>query len=154
MDSTFLVPVNGDWSDKKAVNLACDFAKISKGKVIVLYVIEMARDLPVDAEVNEATARGEEILKRIEELTQDKSCEIEAELLQARQVGPAVVQEAAERGIDTIILGSQYKMKFGSFSLGNALPYILKNAPCKVLLWRGAINQTDSDDKQDSTIIE
>ena len=97
MSSTILVPVNGDWPDEKAVELACDFAKISKGKVIVLYVIEMSRNLPVDAEVNEATARGEEILKTIEELTHDQPCEIEAELLQARQVGPAVVQEAAER---------------------------------------------------------
>ena len=64
----------------------------------------MARNLPVDAEVNEATTKGEEILKAIEELTQDYSCEIEAELLQARQVGPAVVQEAAEREVDTIVL--------------------------------------------------
>ena len=154
MSSTFLVPVNGDWSDQKAVKLACDFAKISKGKVIVLYVIEMARNLPVDAEVNEATTKGEEILKAIEELTQDQSCEIEAELLQARQVGPAVVQEAAEREVDTIVLASQYKMKFGSFSLGKAVPYILKNAPCKIVLWRGAITQTDNGDKQDSEMTE
>ena len=122
MSSTFLVPVNGDWSDQEAVKLACDFAKISKGKVIVLYVIEMARNLPVDAEVNEATT--------------------------------IVVQEAAEREVDTIVLASQYKMKFGSFSLGKAVPYILKNAPCKIVLWRGAITQTDNGDKQDSEMTE
>ena len=154
MSSTILVPVNGDWPDEKAVELACDFAKISKGKVIVLYVIEMSRNLPVDAEVNEATARGEEILKTIEELTHDQPCEIEAELLQARQVGPAVVQEAAEREADTIVLASQYKIKFGSFSLGEAVPYILKNAPCKVFLWRAAISQTDNGDKQQSPTTE
>ena len=154
MSSTILVPVNGDWPDEKAVELACSFAKISKGKVIVLYVIEMSRNLPVDAEVNEATARGEEILKTIEELTHDQPCEIEAELLQARQVGPAVVQEAAEREADAIVLASQYKMKFGSFSLGEAVPYILKNAPCKVFLWRGAMSQTDNGDKHKSTTTE
>ena len=144
MRSTYLVPVKGDRSDEEAVKLACDLARVCKGKVIVLYVIQVERELPVDAEVTGATAKGEEILKRIEEITKDQHCEIEAELLQAREVGPAVVQEAMEREAETIVMGTLYKMKYGSFNLGEAVPYILKNAPCSVILWRGAMEQNNN----------
>ena len=139
MGSTFLVPVKGDRSDEEAVKLACSMARSSKDKVLVLYVIQVERELPVDAEVGDATARGEAILRRVEEITKDQTCEVEAELLQAREVGPAVVQEAMEREADMIVMGSLYKMRYGDFTLGEAVPYVLKNAPCNVLLWRESI---------------
>jgi nucleotide-binding universal stress UspA family protein len=68
-----------------------------------------------------------------------RSCNVETELLQAREVGPALVEEAVERGIDLIIIGTNYKTPFGEFSLGDTAPYILKNAPCRVWLCRKSI---------------
>ena len=57
-------------------------------------------------------------------------------MLQAREVGPAIVDEAIERGADMVIIGINYKTKFGGFSLGSTVPYVLKNAPCWVLICR------------------
>ena len=64
---------------------------------------------------------------------------MEATLLQARDVGPAVVQEAMERGAQLIVMQMPYKKRFGSFTLGDTIPYILKNAPCQVILCRDAM---------------
>jgi len=60
----------------------------------------------------------------------------EAELLQSRRAGPAIVQEAVDKGVDAIVLGIPYTEQFGDFSLGETVPYVLKNAPCRVILWR------------------
>jgi len=66
-------------------------------------------------------------------------CSVEATLVQARDVGPAVVQEAVERGSELIVMQMPYKKRFGTFTLGDTIPYILKNAPCQVILCRDAM---------------
>ena len=67
-------------------------------------------------------------------------CAIKAELLQSRKVGLAVVQEAVDKSVDAVVLGTTYRWEFGSFSMGSTVPYVLKNAPCKVVLWRDAVH--------------
>ena len=59
----------------------------------------------------------------------------ETEALQAREAGPAIIDEAVEREVDLILMGVKYKRRFGQFSLGNVVPYVLKNAPCPVILY-------------------
>ena len=62
--------------------------------------------------------------------------EVEGELLQAREAGHAVVDEAAERGADVVIIGVEFERPFGGYQLGRLPQYALKNAPCHVWLWR------------------
>ena len=129
-----LVPINGDKAGENAFRLACALCKEKKGKLFALHVIEVALELPVDAEVD--SARGEAILARIEALSKETKSPVEAEFLQARHAGPAIVQEALERGVEMIIMGIPYKSRLGQFSLGETASYILKNSPCPVILWR------------------
>ena len=131
-----LVPVSGEASDNEALSLACEMTRGTKGKVYVLYVIEVERELPLDAEAGEAIDKGEEILQRMEKLGKSFHGRIQAEILRARDAGPAVVQEAEERGVEAIVMAMPYKKHHGVFSLGQTVPYILKNASCPVLLWR------------------
>ncbi len=131
-----LVPVSGEASDNEALSMACEMTRATKGKVYVLYVIEVERELPLDAETGEAIDKGEEILQRMEELGKSFHGRIQAEILRARDAGPAVVQEAEEREVEAIVMAMPYKKHHGVFSLGQTVPYILKNASCPVLLWR------------------
>lgn len=134
-----LVPVNGSKSDEDAIQLACSLAKRSKGKVYVTYVIQLERTLPLDAEVKSEVDRGEEALHRAECFAEDCDYEVNTELLQARAVGPALVNEAAERGIDLIIIGIGYKTRYGEFSVGDIVPYVLKYALCRVMILRDPV---------------
>ena len=86
-----------------------------------------------------ATARGEEVLNEMEALTEPYKFETAAELLQSRRIGLAVVQEAVDKQVDAIVLGVPYIEIYGSFSLGDTVPYVLKNAPCRVILSRDSI---------------
>jgi nucleotide-binding universal stress UspA family protein len=131
-----LVPVSGGPADTEAVKLACGLVRRAKGKVFVAYVIIVKRSLPLDASIEPELTKGEQALHLAESIVEADEVEMESQLLQAREVGPALVDEAMEREVDAIVLGLPYKKRFGEFSLGSVAPYLLKNAPCPVILLR------------------
>lgn len=137
----FLVPVSGEKADEEAMKMACSLAKPGKSILYVVYVIEVKRSLPLDAESEVETKRGEEVLARAEAVAATLGCAVETALLQAREVGPAIVDEAVERGVELIVLGINYKRRFGEFDMGAVVPYVFKNSPCRVLLWREPIEE-------------
>lgn len=133
---SILVPVKGYRADVEAFRLACGLGREAKSKLYALYVIEVKRELPVDAEVTSEVVKGEDILSEIETVSREEKAVVSAEILQARLAGPAVIHEALERDVDLIIMGVPAKGLNKSFHLGENVSYILKNASCPVLLWR------------------
>jgi nucleotide-binding universal stress UspA family protein len=136
MFKKILVPVAGTDADTETVKLACRLAKRDKGKVNVVYVVAIKRALPIDAEVESEIKKAEEILNKVEEVAGEEQYEVETDVLQAREVGPAIVDEAVERSVSLILMGVAYKQHFGQFNLGSVVPYVLKNAPCPVVLYQ------------------
>ena len=135
----FLVPLNGERVGEDALKLACTMARKEKGEVYAVYVIQVKRALALDAEVGPETEKGEQILKEAERIGDEMDCMVQTDLLQAREAGAGIVDGAVARGIDVIIMGMPYKKPFGEFGLGSTVPYVLKNARCRVLIWREAI---------------
>ena len=131
-----LVPVVGTKADEEAMRLACRLAKKGKGKIYAVYVTTIKRTLPLDAEIKSETLKAEGILDHIEQIAEEEDYEIETDVLQARDAGPAIIDEAVEREIDLILMSIEYKRHFGQFSLGNVVPYVLKHAPCPVMLYQ------------------
>ncbi len=131
-----LVAINGTTTDGEIILLACDLARKHKGTVFVTYVIHMERTLPLDAEVKQAVDKAEEALSAAEYCADNCNYEINTDLLQARAIGPALIDECIERNVDLIIIAMEYETRFGEFTLGDVASYVLKNAPCHVLLWR------------------
>ncbi len=130
-----LVPVAGTSADEEAMKLACRLARKDKGKIWAVSVVTIKRALPLDAEIDSEIQNAEVILDRVESIAEEEDYEVETDVLQSREVGPAIVDEAVERGVDLILMGIRYKRRFGQFSLGNVVPYVLKNAPCPVILY-------------------
>ena len=136
MFKKILVPVVGSDADAETVKLACRLAKKDKGKVWAVSVVAIKRALPLDAEIDSEIKEAEEILNRVQTVAEEEDYEVETDVLQAREVGPAIVDEAVERGVSLILMGISYKQRFGQFSLGNVVPYVLKNSPCPVILYQ------------------
>ncbi len=134
-----LVPVAGHRTDDDAIQLACGVGRRYKAKIFAIFVIEVRRTLPLDAEIEPEIERGERVLDHAERVADAGDSSVETELLQAREVGPAIVDEAAEREVDAIVMGLPYKKRFGEFSVGNTVSYVLKNAPCAVWVCRETI---------------
>ena len=121
------------------VALACGLSKRTKAEVHVIYIIEVKRTLPLDADLPPEAERGELALEQAEKTAAGWDVNVQADLLQARDVGPTIVDEARERGADLIIIGITYKKRFGEFDLGQTAPYVLKHAPCRVWVCRQSI---------------
>ena len=134
--SHILVPINGNPTDDEALRLACVTAKRTKARITVAHVIEVKRALPLDAEMPDLSERGSAILDRAEKFTQALGSRVQAEILQARAAGTTLVNEARDIGADLIIIGLPYRVRFGSFHLGETSNYILYHAPCRVWLAR------------------
>ncbi|MFC2022760.1 universal stress protein [Chloroflexota bacterium] len=130
-----LVPVIGTQADDEAIRLACKLAKKNKAKIWAVYVITVRRSLPLEADIDSEIRKSEEILDHMEIVAEEEDYEIETDLLQSRDAGPSIIDEAVEREVDLILMGVAYKKRFGQFSLGNVVPYILKGAPCRVILY-------------------
>ncbi len=99
-----------------------------------VHVSPLEIDLPSEIE------KGEKLLQRAEEIARKAHQEIETELLQARDAGTAIVEEAERRGIDLIVIGLRYRKRFDQFYLGNTVMHVLKNSSCRVCVWREPIS--------------
>jgi nucleotide-binding universal stress UspA family protein len=131
-----LVPVAGSPADAEAVRLACRLAKKDKGKIWAVSVVAVKRALPLDAEINSEIQQAEGVLDKMETVAEEEDCEVETDIIQARDAGPAIVDEAVERGVDIILMGFSYKRRFGQYSMGSVAPFVLKNSPCPVILYQ------------------
>ena len=133
---TALVQVTGGPSDSVVVRLACELLESRKSTLHLLYVIEVARDTPLDAVVARDSHAGEQALEDMERIARRYNCIIDAHLVQARDVGTAVVREAIDKNVETIVIGTSVTDLYGRYSLEQHIPYILRHSPCRVILSR------------------
>lgn len=137
--SRILVPVKGTAADDTAIRLACQIAKGTKAQIIAIHVIEIERHLPLDVEDEVRMNRADTVLAHAEHIAKSLRSSIETEVLQARAAGAALLDEAAARSVDLIVMGIPYRQLLGGdFQLGTTTQYILKNATCPVWLCREA----------------
>ena len=139
-----LVPLGGTpmggAQDDEVVRLACMFARQMGQPLCFLHVIQVPRTLPVDAELPAQTHRGDEILLRAETEARRHGFEPEVAMAQAREVGPAIVNEAVDRGADLIVLAIDPDRRSGTFHVGQIASYVLEHAPCAVIASRLAFD--------------
>lgn len=133
-----LVPIVGNGVDRDVVRLACELAEENEASVYAVYVIEVERSLPLDATQEKKMAMAEDILSRAEQAAVEDGYRIDTGILQAREAGPALVTEAREGNADLIVLGVGYKKRLGVFNIGDTTSYVLREAPCGVVLYRAA----------------
>jgi nucleotide-binding universal stress UspA family protein len=136
-----LVPVNGTSVADEALTLACNLLRKSKSKVYAVYVIEVKRNLALDAEMIPEAQQAEGVLVRAEEIGEELDCKVEGEILQARDAGHAIVDEAIEREVGAIVLGVSIDLTLGELDLGQTARYVVEHAPCQVIVLRSALQE-------------
>jgi nucleotide-binding universal stress UspA family protein len=139
-----IVPVNGASTDDEAVRLGCRLARRARGKVNVITVLELKRSIALGTVQDADSAKAEGLLERAEKVAKELETDIESELLQAREAGPALVDEIGEWRADLIVLGLPYRQRFGEFYMGKTAPYVLRFAPCRALIFREPQEQSAS----------
>ena len=132
-----VVALNGGPSDARIVRIAVEQATRTKAEVIAVHVVEIDWTLPLDADIAGRSEEAQRVLDSAEAIAESGRVVMEPVLLQARDVGAAIVDEATERGADLLLLGLPYRKRFGGeFAIGRTIPYVLQNAPCAVWVVR------------------
>ncbi len=141
-----LVPVKGDDIDDEAIRLAYTYAqaKLGKGRNVaidVVYVVAVPHALPLNAELHDELAKGEKALDHAEHIAQEMGLQVESSLIQARSPGAAIVDMSREAGSELIVMATSYESRLGELELGRTIPYVLKNAPCRVWVCRAPMEE-------------
>ena len=135
-----VVALNGGPSDERIVRLVAAQAAKAKAELIAVHVVEIDWTLPLDADIAGRSEEVQRVLDSGEAIAEQSKVTMEPVLLQARDVGAAIVDEATERSADLIVAGLPFRRRFGGdFAIGRTIPYVLKNAPCAVWVIREAM---------------
>lgn len=132
-----VIALTGGPIDAQVVRLVADVARPLKAELVGVHVVEIEWSLPLDAEIAVRSEEAQRVLDIAEGIAEDSRVPMESVLLQARDIGSALVDEAVEREADLLVLGLPYRQRFGGdFAIGRTIPYVLKNAPCAVWVVR------------------
>ena len=135
-----VIALNGGSSDAPIVALASRFAKTGTTELIAVHIVEIDWTLPLDADIAGNSEEAQRVLDMAESVAEVSKARLTPVLLQARDIGAALVDEASERDADLLVVGLPYRKRFGGdFAIGRTIPYVLKNAPCAVWVVREAI---------------
>jgi nucleotide-binding universal stress UspA family protein len=118
------------------VSLACSLAGADRhSEVFVLHVVLIPRTLPLETEMKEAVTSGESLLAKAEEVAEERfGLRVRTDLLQARDAGPAILEEIHEKAIDVVVLGHRRHRGFGEPAFSSTIAYVVRHAPCRVVI--------------------
>ena len=137
-----VIALNGGAVDSLMIHLALEATRHTHAELIAIHVVELDWTQPLDADVAERSEEAQRVLDAAEAIVEAQHGKLESVLVQARDVGAAIVDEAAARDADLLMLGLPYRTRFGGdFAIGRAVPYALKNAPCAVWVVREPIGE-------------
>jgi APA family basic amino acid/polyamine antiporter len=151
-----LVPVFGTKLDDDIVATAGRLAAAERerskdgdeARIAVIYVIEVPLTLPLGAQLPpEREAEAQRALERAREVGGEyDGVGVSTEVIRARKVGAGILEAARRRGSEAIVIGGEppTKIRGGAMlggigaakpaEIGAATEYVLKKAPCRVLL--------------------
>jgi APA family basic amino acid/polyamine antiporter len=154
--TNILVPVFGTKFDDDIVATAGRLAAADAGalksghdpRLDVVYVIEVPLTLPLDAKLpKEREEQARRALERAREVGEEyEDVEVTTEVIRARKVGAGILEAARRSNAEAIVIGGEPPTKirgggvFGGIAaakpeeIGAATEYVLKKAPCRVLL--------------------
>jgi nucleotide-binding universal stress UspA family protein len=131
--------------DRDVVEFGCKLARSDHAQLVAVYVVEVDWRHDLDDDLDAEREEASRALDVAEGLAERARVRLETQLLQARDVGAALVDEAVALGADAIVLGLPYKVRFGGdFAMGLTIPYVFKNAPCRVFVIREPVARSES----------
>lgn len=141
--ASILVPVTGSDSDERLLKVVERIVRRQKASVTLLFIVEVVQSMPLDAELPVECERGEQVLRNAQadvlRNLESKTSTVDTEILQARSAGAAIVDEAIVRESDAIIMSASIQRRHGRLSIGETTDYVLRHAPCEVIVIRQAM---------------
>lgn len=142
-----VLSLDGGPVDEQVIDFGCKLARADQCELVAIYVVEVDWRHDLDDDLEEHREVASRALDLAEGMAEKEQVRLESQLLQARDVGAALVDEAVALEADAIVMGLPYKVRFGGdFALGVTIPYVFKNAPCRVFVVREPVAASEARD--------
>jgi APA family basic amino acid/polyamine antiporter len=132
--NNILVPVFGSKISREATVMALELASEENAAIEALYVVEVPMNLPLDATLPQEQAVGEDLLEEVSSLAEEYGVTLYPRIVAGRSAGRTIVDEAISRKSQIVMLGAERKRRTAERFFGRTVEYVLKKAPCKVLV--------------------
>ena len=133
---SILVPVKPGRSSEEAVDFAARLAADRGASISALSVVALPLELPLDARDEREEKRALDALDAAAAIAELYGVPVTERLVRARSPGRAIVDEAASRTSEIIVMGApRSERRGGVFS--DTVDFVLKNAPCRVMVAAG-----------------
>ena len=130
-----LVPMKLGDIGEEMVATAVALAKERNATVEAIFVVRVPREFPLEGPLPQKVAeRAHMSLEEARALGEDNDVVVETETIRARSIGHAIVEEAARRDADLIVLGSSPRWRRQSRFFSPTVDHVLRHAPCQVLV--------------------
>jgi APA family basic amino acid/polyamine antiporter len=131
-----LVPVISGQPSDDATDVACSLAAERGAQIVALHVIEVPLEYPLDADFPDAEKQANRELDEAVAIGDSYGVRVLGRLLRDRSAGGAIVEEARRRNSEIVVIGTPRQQLLGAQSavFGRTVDYVLRNAPCRVLV--------------------
>jgi len=129
---SILVPIVAGPESREAVELAARLANERAGRIVLLPVIVVSVELPLDADLDERLSEAAQLLDRARGIAESYGVRVLERVVRARHAGRAIVEEAGRRESDLIVLGARRVERRAIF--GETVDYVLKHSPSRVMV--------------------
>ena len=131
-----LVPVIAGQPSDDALDVACSLAAERGARIVAFNAIEVPLDMPLATPLPELEKAANRELDEAVAIGDSYGVRVLDRLVRARSAGPAIVDEAARRGSEIIVIGSPRKALTSAQRavFGRTVDYVLRHAPCRVMV--------------------
>ncbi len=132
---SILVPVVAGSESREAVELSARLATERAGRIVLLRVVVVPLELPLDADLTEQLEEANDLLDEHRAVAEAYGVRVVERVVRARNAGRAIVDEAERRGSEIVVLGAPRGQHRAIF--GHTVDYVLKNSPSRVMIAAG-----------------
>jgi len=129
-----LVPTSGVPYSEKGIELACRLGEKQEAEIVLTYVLEIPRTLPLDAPIPEAQKQAEEALQRGKDIVELHHLSPTLRVERAREAGEGIIKVAKDNDVDVIVLGMRPSWRASQTGWGKTTDTLLRKAHCEVVI--------------------
>jgi basic amino acid/polyamine antiporter, APA family len=132
---TILVPIVSGAESHESIDIAARLAAERGATIVALRVIVVPLDRPLEAPMDAEEDEADRLLDDARLAASAYGVRTIDRIVRARQAGRAIVEEAGRRQAEIVVLGAPRGRHRAIF--GKTVDYVLKNAPCRVMVAAG-----------------
>jgi APA family basic amino acid/polyamine antiporter len=133
---SILVPVKPGRASEEAIDLGCRLATDRGASIAAVSVVVVPLELPLDSRLDEEEVQADEALDAAAAIAELYGVDLTERIVRARSAGRAIVDEAARRQTEIIVMGAPRAERRGAV-FSDTADFVLKHAPCRVMVAAG-----------------